>query len=168
MGFTFDVVTGSINGESMIAQTMAEIEEALKDVTDPAVRNEDDDENQGMLPLLRNLVPREPAPRWEVALALRVSFELGKAVGSGKIDAAELARLGGLARGAKRRDDADRAWRDAAKKIWHDHRGSRAKGHPQWKSQNDLAALIKAEIGKPAPDHDRIVKTISAWDRGAS
>jgi hypothetical protein len=66
MGFTFDVVTGSINGESMIAQTMAEIEEALKDVTDPAVRNEDDDENQGMLPLLRILSLASPrlGGRW--------------------------------------------------------------------------------------------------------
>ena len=66
MGFTFDVVTGSINGEAMIAQTMAEIEEALKDVTDPAVRNEDDDENQGMLPLLRILSLASPrlGGRW--------------------------------------------------------------------------------------------------------
>jgi hypothetical protein len=93
MGFTFDITTGSINGESMIARTMTEIENGLKGVTDPAVRNEDDGESQGLLPLLRKLIPADPPPTREVALALSVAFELGKAAVVGKADPAALSNL---------------------------------------------------------------------------
>jgi hypothetical protein len=167
MGVKLNLITGAINGEPMIVRTLAEIEDGLKDVDDPAVRKEDDGESQGLLPLLRKLVPTDPPPTWEVALALSVAFGLGRYAAGGKIDAESLARLGGMARGAQRKAEADRAWRNDAKQIWRDTRGSRAKGDPGRKSQDIVAEIICREV-TAAPEHDRVVKTIRNWDRGAS
>ena len=108
---------------------------------------------------------------------LGIAFELGKAAAGGKVDPAALAKLraaeaawsrGGRNGGGGYKKREKEAWHAKAKPIWLEYRGSRAKGDTLWKSQDDLAAIIKAEIGNAGPDHDRIVKTISAWDREAS
>jgi hypothetical protein len=163
MGFDLKLV--NIDGPTCMAEALARIEDGLKDVDDSVVHNEDE-ESPGLLRLLRDyLAGVEPA--WETAGALEIAFELGKAAAGGKLDAAALARLGGMARGAQRKAEADRVWRDDAKQIWRDTRGSRTGGDPLRKSQNIVADIICAEVPN-APDHDRVVKTLRAWDRGAS
>ena len=77
----------------MIVRSLAEIEGGLKGVDDAGVWKEDDGESQGLLPLLRKLVPVEPAPTWEIALALRVAFDLGKAAVLRKVEPAALLRF---------------------------------------------------------------------------
>jgi hypothetical protein len=169
MGFTFDIITGSINGVPMIANTMAEIEEALKDVTDPAVRNEDDDENQGLLPLLRELVPVEPAPTWEVALALRVAFSLGKIAAGGKVDPAALAKLtalqdrwrrGGANGGGKANKGLADMWHKQATPVYRKLRDEFPKD-----SCRALAKRIVDNLGDLVPGLGRVERWVGAMDK---
>jgi hypothetical protein len=146
MGFKFDITTGSINGKPMIARTMTGIENGLIGIIDPSVRNEDDGEGQGLLPLLRKLVPIEPPPTWEVALALSVAFELGKAAVLGKADPAALLHLRAAAKarrqGARnsRIDAVQRAeeWRAVARRIMDANSGS-----PDEKITGDICAKLE-------------------------
>jgi hypothetical protein len=163
MGFDLKLV--NIDGPTCMAEALARIEDGLKGVDDPVVRSEDE-ESPGLLTLLRDYLAGVD-PAWETAGALEIAFELGKAAAGGKLDAEALARLGGTARGAQRKAEADRVWRNDAKKIWRDTRGSRAKDDPGRKSQDIVAEIICREV-PAAPDRDRVVKTIRDWERGAS
>jgi hypothetical protein len=102
MGFKFNVITGAFGGEPLIVRSLAEIEEGLKGVADPGVWNEEDGEGQGLLPLLRELVPTVPPPTWEVALAISVAFELGKAAVIGKVGPAALTKVKDAAEARRR------------------------------------------------------------------
>jgi hypothetical protein len=161
----FELKLVSIDGDECMVKALGKIEDGLKDVTDLDVRSEDD-ESPGLLILLRDYLAGFD-PTWQAAGVLEIAFELGKAAASGKVDPTARQRLGGRLRGAARRNEADRVWRDNAKQIWRDTRGSRTKGDPLRKSQNIVADIICAEVAN-APDHDRVVKTLRAWDRGAS
>ena len=172
MGVKFDVITGVWGGEPMIVRSLAKIEEGLKRVTDPAIRNEDHGKGQGLLPLLHTLVPTEPAPTWEIALALSVAFELGRAAITGKADPNALRQLGGLVRGAQLKAKAA-AWHDAVRPIWWEKRGQFPKGDPRRRrlSQQRLATKIVADLEGKAPGlpgYDQVLSTIKAWEKPLS
>jgi hypothetical protein len=164
----FELKLVSIDGDECMAKALAEVERGLQHVNDPDVWRRDGgpDGPTGLLWELRRYAAAYP-PSYEAATAIEIAFELGKAATSGKVDPTARQRLGGRLRGAERRNEADRVWRDDAKRIWRDTRGSRTKGDPLRKSQSIVADIICAEVPN-APDHDRVVKTLRAWDRGAS
>ena len=177
MGFKLYFPNGP-SDEERIADALAEIKDGLRHVDDPDVwsRGADDEfgDEQGV-GLLENLERcTRGNPTWQMAMAIRTAFALGRVAITRKVDPAELAKLraawsrGGRNGGGGYKKRAKEAWHAKAKPIWLEYRGSRAKGDTLWKSQDDLAAIIKAEIGNAGPDHDRIVKTIRAWDREAS
>ena len=162
LGFnTADLPTGA----EMLADSLAKIDGAMRANTDPAIRGSDPTD-PGLLLLLDQAVDLAGEPNAGLAIAISVAFELGRCA-SGKVDHSEVARLGGLIAGARRKDAANHAWRDAAKAIWRETRGAFLKDDPRRKSQVAVAEIVAAEVPN-APDRDRIVKTIRDWDRGAS
>jgi hypothetical protein len=120
-------------------------------------------------PLLRKLVPTKPAPTWEVALALNVAFELGRAAITGKADPNALRQLGGLIRGAQLKEAAA-DWHKVVRPIWWEKRGQFPKGDPRRRklSQERLVKKIVEELeGKVPglPGYDQVLATIKAWEK---
>lgn len=105
-----------------------------------------------------------------IATALELAFDLGRYEGGdrgARKAVIDRAKRNGKKGAAKKIADADLRWRDKAKPIWHESRGSRTEDDPRRKSQSIVADIICSEVDD-APSHDRVVKTIRAWDRGAS
>lgn len=160
-------------GRKRIVDALAEIDDALKDVADPAVRSHDQ-EAPGLLALLDHVVA---ADRYneilsdyaamdaleDLASAIGISFELGK-YAAGDRSGAEALRerllRGPNAAGDKKRREANR-WRDPAKRIWRELRATKRSI-----SQPHLAAIIKAEVPAARSVSERqIIETIRLWVR---
>jgi hypothetical protein len=144
MGVKFDVITGVWGGEPMIVRSLAEIEDGLKGVDDPGVWKEGDGESQGLLPLLRELVPTEPPPTWEVALALSVAFELGRAAVVGKAGPAALTKF--------------KAAADARRRGARNSRVKLVKRAEEWKAV--ARQIVDADVGRSTDE--KITKDICA------
>jgi hypothetical protein len=90
MGFKLPDFTNMPSDEERVAEALATIEIGLKGIDDPAVRCRDD-ESPGLLMLLEQCVSADPT--WDMAMAVKLAFDLGKAAVLGKADPAALQNL---------------------------------------------------------------------------
>ncbi len=165
MGFKYDVMHVSLDGEECMAKALGKIEFEVK-VLDRAVWNDGNDP-PGLLQSLQRFVAADE-PTWEMATAIECAFLLGKIAAGGTVTLTEIRRLGGEAIGKKRSDAADVRWRSEAKPIWEEHRGQYPEGDPRRQSQTVVAKLIEDAQGRKCalPDRDQLVRTIRRWDQG--
>jgi hypothetical protein len=149
-----------------LADALAKIEGGLKGIADPAVDNHDD-EDPGLLQMLRQLIYRADESTWDRALEIEIAFELGRRA-AGDIAGIEAfrerLRRGGTIAGRVKKTEADR-WRIDGHRIWLEKRGSLALGDRRRKSQEWVAELIQKRVtAVRAPSVRQIVETIRKWE----
>jgi hypothetical protein len=150
-----------------IAGALAKIEYGLKRNSDPVV-DSDDEENPGLLQLLRQAIDggNDACAR---ALTIEIAFELGRYAAGDSGGARALLeswRRGGISAGKKKKERAD-LWRIDGKKIWFEKRGSFAKGDPRRKTQLQVAKAIRLQADQAkvwVPKERTIVTEIRKWD----
>lgn len=129
MGFKLPDLANMPSNEERIAEALATIEVGLQDIDDPAVRCRDD-ESPGLLMLLKQCVSADPT--WDMAMAVEIAFDLGRAAVVGKADPAALsnfrAAVEARRRGARnsRLEPIKRAeeWKAVARRTMDAVRGS--------------------------------------------
>jgi hypothetical protein len=170
-------------GRRKVDEALAEIDEALKDVVHPSVRNPYD-ERTGLLDLLNDIMDRvgqyEEIPRdhdamgalEEFALAVGIAFELGQAAVLGKADPAAVAqfraaakgyRKGGRNGGGKSNKAVADDWQEKATPTYLE---LRAKNPTE--SASGLADLIVPAVqllGYKLPGKSRVERWVSKEDR---
>jgi hypothetical protein len=170
-------------GRKKVDEALADIDETLKDVVHPSVRNPYD-ERTGLLDLLEDIVggvgqyeeiPRDGAAMGaleEFALAVGIAFELGMAAVLGEANPAAVAlfraaakgyRQGGRNGGGKSNKDAAAFWQGKATPVYQELRAKYPK-----ESASKLADLIIVEVqllGYKLPSKTRVERWVSAMDK---
>jgi hypothetical protein len=149
MGFDLGDLTNIPTDEELIAQTLGKIEGELKHVDDPNVWSRDD-ESPGLLMLLEDCIASE-----YYGIALSIAFDLGIAAVLDKVDPSALAkhragvkaRRQGTQRSTITRQASATEWRAVLPQLLEKHRAV-GRGHQDWKSRIDLAAIAALEIKK--------------------
>jgi hypothetical protein len=151
-------------GRKRVVEALAEVEEALKDVSDPAIVGCGPDEPPSLLRELEraadpdhynDAIARDSDARHaleELAFTIKIAFALGRTAEGAKLSPEEIARLGRKAL-AQRNAEKSAAVR---RKNGHDLRAAlapfiakhRAVGrrHPDWKSRGDLASIVESGV----------------------
>jgi hypothetical protein len=196
MGFKISWRNGEIvqpTNEEYIADALAEVRDALLERTkdDPRIwsgypdgwkpGDEDGDphEEVGLFLNLERCTRSDPS--WQIAMAIRTAFALGRLSENGGADVNALyerlmsdwRRENGEKGGGKHRVEADK-WRIPGKSIWSSKRGSFIPRGEEGESQVQVAREIERQVIKPLgkslkrpPQIERIIDTISDWDKVA-
>ena len=166
-------------GRKKVVEALAEIDDALKDVGDPSVRNHDE-EAPGLLDLLNDDVGRvgqydeirhDAAAMFALenfALAIGIAFELGQAAVLGRADPAALARhraareghrQGGKNGGGKSNKEIADSWREKATPTYQELR----RKFPKY-SANGLADRIIRKHGDITPGKTTVARWVGEMD----
>jgi hypothetical protein len=181
MGFKLrDLTKIPVDGETCMAEELARIEEELKHVDDPGVWYRDDGgpdgEPDGMFWELRWRASIDPT--LHTAAAVGIAFELGKASIAGTVDSAVVSKWRaykdawrrGAQNGTTTRQANAAEWRAMLPQLIEKHRAV-GRGHQDWKSRGDLAAMAKEDIKKGlgrTPKESTIADAIEEIERESS
>ena len=182
--FKFKIHNGEVvfpTDQERIADALGEIKDGLRKRTQGNARvwSQGFEDFQGFehdVGLLENLERcTRGDPSWQMATAIEIAFQLGKAGATGKVgraayakyEAGAEARLQGAYDGTATRQANAANWRGALPRFIEQHR-SVGRGHPDWKSRRDLAAIAAPEIKKKlgwAPAEPTIADAIKKIER---